>query len=210
MDLTTQSDCIDDYLASTAVLDYAGTAVEKKASELCAGLTSELQIVEALYQWVRDQIPHSNDIASEVVSCSASQVLAAATGICHAKSHLLAAMLRSQNIASGICYQTLSAGEPGGRMVLHGLNAVYLTTLSRWVRLDARGNHGAINAQFNTAAEQLAYVADPDLGEKNYSCIFANPDPVIVELLNRHSHRTTMSTELPASPSSNAIILSPR
>jgi len=203
MKLTTESDCIDDYLASTAVLDYSGTVVGKKASALCAELRSELPIIEKLYQWVRDEISHCNDINSDIVSCSASQVLAANTGICHAKSHLLAAMLRSQNIACGFCYQTLSGDEPGAPMVLHGLNAVYVSSLSRWLRVDARGNHGAINAQFNTDREQLAYAIDPALGEKNYSCIFSNPDPVVVELLSRHSSRAQLCADLPASPSYN-------
>jgi len=204
--LTIESDCIDDYLSSTAVLDWSATLVEEKASQLAAGLTSEYEIIETLYHWVRDRIPHSSDIASNVVSCSASQVLAAATGICHAKSHLLAAMLRSQNIACGFCYQVLAGDGPGEPSVLHGLNAVYLSALSRWVRLDARGNHGTINAQFSQDVEQLAYVVNPLLGEKDYACIFVNPDPVVVELLNRHTSRADLLAELPASHSSFAAV----
>jgi hypothetical protein len=48
----------------------------------------------------------------------------------------------------------------------------------------------------------LAYAVNPLLGEKEYSCIFVDPDPAIVALLNVHSSRTTMSAELPAAHSS--------
>ena len=41
----------------------------------------------------------------------------------------------------GFCYQKLYA-EDGEEayMAIHGLNAVFLSSIGRWVRLDARGN----------------------------------------------------------------------
>jgi len=41
----------------------------------------------------------------DVVTCSASEVLREGTGICFAKSHLLAALLRAVGIPAGLCYQ---------------------------------------------------------------------------------------------------------
>jgi transglutaminase-like putative cysteine protease len=63
------------------------------------------------------------------VTCSASEALAAGTGYCFAKSHLLAAVLRANGIPAALCYQRLaldeSAEESQRRFSLHGLNAVY-------------------------------------------------------------------------------------
>lgn len=65
------------------------------------------------------------------------------TGFCYAKSHLLAALLRANGIAAGLCYQRLSVNGGGTPYCLHGLNAVFLKDFG-WYRVDARGNKPGI------------------------------------------------------------------
>lgn len=57
------------------------------------------------------------------------------------------ASLRSVGIPAGFCYQVLRFGPTDDEeMVLHGFNAIYLASLDRWIRVDARGNTNGINA----------------------------------------------------------------
>ena len=55
-----------------------------------------------------------------------SSVLMHKTGYCYAKSHLLAALLRSNGLPAGLCYQRLSVDDDGAPYSLHGLNADFL------------------------------------------------------------------------------------
>ena len=69
------------------------------------GTTGETERARALFEWVRDHIPHTHDVGGEEVTCSSIEVFEAGTGICYAKSHLLAAMMRYVGIPCGFCYQ---------------------------------------------------------------------------------------------------------
>jgi transglutaminase-like putative cysteine protease len=185
------------YLASDAVVDWTTPSVSAKAAKLTCGVHSEVARAQRLFEWVRDEIPHSKDINSDAVPCSASEVLRAKTGICYAKSHLLAALLRAVEIPAGFCYQVLTRDAPLTGHVLHGLNGVFLRSIGRWIRVDARGNTGRIRAEFGVETEQLAFPADASKGEFTYEALFANPASEVVRTLGRFSNRTEMWPHLP-------------
>jgi transglutaminase-like putative cysteine protease len=193
-----QSGNLEDYLASDTVVDWREPAVLQKARELGSAVTDQVERARVLFEWVRDEIPHSKDIDSELVTCSASEVLRQSTGICYAKSHLLAALLRANGIPAGFCYQVLRRDAPDVGLVLHGLNGVYLSSLDRWIRVDPRGNVGGINAQFGVDTEQLAFPMDRSAGEFIYDTIFSSPAQVVVETLRRHRSRSAMWPHLPS------------
>ena len=153
--------------------------------------------IKYTFEWVRDEIPHSKDINSDIVSCTASEVLKAGTGICFAKSHLLAALLRANRIPSGFCYQVLRRDPPFQGLVLHGLNGIFIEDTNKWVRVDPRGNTGSCNAQFDIEKEQLAYSTNKDLGEFIYETVFTNPDPNVITVLKRFKNRNEMWPHLP-------------
>jgi transglutaminase-like putative cysteine protease len=147
---------------------------------------------------VRDAIPHSNDVGLDVVTCTASEVLRHGTGICFAKSHLLAALLRTVGIPAGFCYQVLRLDPPvNNELTLHGFNGVYLASLNKWIRVDARGNTGSIDAQFSVDKEQLAFDMDPAAGEFIYETIFAAPVPSVVDKLKKYDSRKELWLDLP-------------
>ncbi|OGU03853.1 MAG: transglutaminase, partial [Geobacteraceae bacterium GWC2_55_20] len=140
-----ESDDLNEYLVSDEIIDWQTHAVRQKALELTEPLPDEVEKARCLYEWVRDAIPHSHDAGLDVVTCTASEVLRHGTGICFAKSHLLAALLRAVNIPAGFCYQVLRIDPPvDDEPVLHGFNAIYLATLGKWIRVDARGNTNGI------------------------------------------------------------------
>jgi len=80
-----ESPNLQDYLAADDVVDWQETTVATKAQELAKGLPNDVEKARCLFQWVRDEIPHSKDIGTDVVTCSASEVLHYGTGICYAK-----------------------------------------------------------------------------------------------------------------------------
>jgi transglutaminase-like putative cysteine protease len=193
-----ESDDLNDYLASDTIIDWQTPSVRQKSLELTRSLPDEVAKARCLYEWVRDNIPHSHDAGLDIVTCAASEVLHHGTGICFAKSHLLAALLRAVNIPAGFCYQVLRLDPPvDNEPVLHGLNAVYLATLDTWIRIDARGNTKGINAQFGIEKEQLAFAMDPKADEFIYEAIFAAPVASVVNKLKRYKTMNELWEDLP-------------
>lgn len=193
------SNNLNQYLAVTPVIDWNAPIVANKAIEVTAKLRDDVTKAQQLFEWVRDNIPHSKDIDSDAVTCSASQVLEVGTGICFAKSHLLAAMLRAVGIPSGFCYQVCVSEVPDSSMILHGLNGIYLASLKRWIRVDPRGNTGDINAQFDLQTERLAFPPNPTLGEFIFDEIWSNPVPEVIEVLTKFKSCRLMWKYLPTS-----------
>jgi transglutaminase-like putative cysteine protease len=195
-----ESDDMEEYLASDAVIDWRTPEVLQKALELTQSLSGEIDKARCLYEWVRDRIPHSADAGLDIVTCTASEVLKQGTGICFTKSHLLAALLRAVGIPAGFCYQVLRMDPPiDNEPVLHGLNGIYLASLGKWIRVDARGNTGGINAQFSIKKEQLAFAMDPAADEFIYETIFATPADSVVSRLRMYRSRTELWQDLPES-----------
>jgi len=192
-----ESSKLDDYLVADEVVDWRHPAVQAKAQTIVAGVANDVEKARLLFEWVRDVIPHSKDIESDVVTCSASEVLSAGTGICFAKSHLLAAFLRGVGIPAGFCYQVLRHDPPFEGLALHGLNGVFFPSLKKWIRVDPRGNTGDINAQFSTEREQLAFPIDSAAGEFIYETIYSSPAKVVVDILTSFDNLTAMWPHLP-------------
>ena len=176
------------YLGSSSLIDLEHPAIQAYAAERSSEHRSEEQIVRETFQFVRDEIHHSWDIQSLRVTAKASEALEHREGICYAKSHLLAALLRVQGIPAGICYQRLTLGDtPETGFCIHALNTVYLSQRGRWIRIDARGNKPGVDAQFSVGREQLAFNIREDIGERDYLTNYAEPHPKIVETLQSHN-----------------------
>ena len=181
-----ESGNLDDYLVSDTIVDWKTPDVRQKALDLTRSIPDEIGKARCLYEWVRDAIPHTNDAGLEIVTCTASDVLRHGTGICFAKSHLLAAFLRAIGIPAGFCYQVLRLNPlVNNELVLHGLNGLYLAGLGKWIRVDARGNTGEVNARFSVDVEQLAFPMEASAGEFIYDTIFAAPVSTVVNRLKK-------------------------
>lgn len=193
-----ESKNLDDYLISDAIVDWKTPHVRQTALELTRSIPDEVDKARCLYEWVRDTIPHTNDAGLEIVTCTASEVLHHGTGICFSKSHLLAAFLRAVNIPAGFCYQVLRFNPPvNNELVLHGLNGIYLSSLGKWIQVDARGNTRGINAQFSIVNEQLAFPMEDSAGEFIYDTLFAAPVSNVVSKLKKYDSRRELWLDLP-------------
>ena len=189
---------LSDYLKEDDVIDYSDEAITQLADELYKKADSETEYIKAAFEFVRDEVSHSADINEDMITCSASEVLIARHGICFAKSHLLAALLRCKSIPTGFCYQKLTFGdETSPVLVYHGLNGVYLNEYKKWIRLDARGNKGKINARFSIDEEHLAYLVRTEKGEEDGLVIYPAPDVKILEKLRNNKTRTELWNDLP-------------
>jgi len=104
MNLVNESSNLQDYLKEQIEVDFSHPLIQAKVAELFTNTHTDIEKTKIAFEFVRDEIDHSWDI---LVTCNASDVLANKQGICYAKSHLLAAILRSQGIPTGFCYQRL-------------------------------------------------------------------------------------------------------
>lgn len=183
------------YLVSSPWIDVDHPDVVSVAAQLARCATTEHQLVQRCFEFVRDEIRHSVDFQLNPVTCKASDALRHRTGYCYAKSHLLAALLRTHGIPAGLCYQRLSVGDSGAPYCLHGLNAVHLRDFG-WYRIDARGNKPGVQAQFCPPTEALAF---PVRGaqERDLPGIFADPLPAVVQVLERYTHYADVLANLP-------------
>lgn len=182
------------YLASSEYIDWKEPSVFAQAKELASG-TSELEeIIRRCFEFVRDEIMHSWDYKQNPVTCKASDVLKNRTGYCYAKSHLLAALLRANQVPAGLCYQRLTiTDEPP--FCLHGLNAVFLEDFG-WYRIDARGNKQGVSAEFCPPVEKLAFSIVTQ-GEADLPEIWAEPLPVVTEVLINSTTYQEVADKLP-------------
>ena len=173
---------MEEFLKATEIIDWTHPLVSSKARELSTGLAGAVDIARRCFEWVRDEIQHSSDFERNPVTCSASDVLAAGTGYCYAKSHLLAALLRANAIPAGFCYQRLSIDDKGAPFSLHGLNAVHLPEIG-WYRVDCRGNKVGVDAQFTPPIERLAFRL-VFREERNFSEILPDPLRIVITALS--------------------------
>lgn len=186
---------MDIYLAASEYIDWQQAEILDLAKQLANGANNDEAIAKRCFEWVRDEIKHSWDYKQDPVTCKASEVLKHGTGYCYAKSHLLAALLRANNIPAGLCYQRLSINDDGAPYSLHGLNAIYLEDFG-WYRVDARGNKQGIDAQFLPPREQLAFPLN-EANEKDFPEILAEPHHVVVDALTRYQSVKDVFENLP-------------
>jgi len=179
----TESDNLQDYLKKSEVIDFDNKLIVDKCLELQKGTDDEITLIKKIYEFVRDEIHHSGDIGEMSVTCKASEVLKAGHGICCAKAHLFAAMLRYFGVPAGFCYQKLSSSRDVSVKFLHGLNAVYLKDPDKWIRLDARGNKPGRVAQFSIYEEKISKKVNKELWEEDSPMIFAEPNQTVIEIL---------------------------
>ena len=183
------------YLEPSEFIDWQHPDVLKKANDLAEGISGKFYVAKACFKWVRDNIRHSADSRDNDITCRASDVLSSGTGYCYAKSHLLAALLRANELPAGLCYQRLSIDETGPPFSLHGLNAVFLAEFG-WYRIDPRGNKPGIHAEFCPPMERLAFTLKFP-GEIDFPEIWPEPLPMVIKTLQTFRTYKEVNDNLP-------------
>ena len=175
---------MENYLIETPSIDYMNPLIQDKVRELMNKSEDNRDYIKRSYIFVRDEIPHSWNIKTDVVSKTASEVIENKTAIWWTKSCILAALLRANKIPSGISYQLLTrAYDASEGYMIHALNTLHIKDLNKWIRLDARGNEENINAYFSLDEEHLAYSIQSELGEIDYRDNHDDLDERLVNIL---------------------------
>lgn len=146
------------FLYPSQYVNYSSdSAVVKKAAELCSGITGDIEKVSAIYKWITENITYDTQKASTVKTGylpAPDSTLSSKKGICFDYAALMAAMLRSQGVATKLICGTVSASD-----LNHAWNEVYLegtgwVTLkvyfsgNAWERMDATfGASGGSNIE---------------------------------------------------------------
>lgn len=185
MQLIIEAPRLDDYLRELPpVIEWKTPHVRAKIAEIEARAAAPEDRARLAFEFVRDGIHHSFDTQSKVVTIAAEDVIAKGEGICFAKSHALAALLRGMGIPAGFCYQRVlrKSTDPQSGYALHGLNAVHLERHG-WFRVDPRGNKPGVDSRFCIEREALAYPIRPELGEVDYPNVFPEPLPSVLKAM---------------------------
>jgi len=183
------------FLEETEIIDFSEANIQNLSKILAKDCKSDIEIAKSCFLYVRDEIRHTGDYQDNITTYKASDVLKHKTGWCYAKSHLLAALLRANDIPTGFCYQRLSCSEYKEDIYcLHGLNAIYLKEFG-WYKVDARGNKEGVNVQFNPPIEKLAF----EIGENEFNLpnIYEKPLDIVVETLKRYKTYQEMINNFP-------------
>ncbi len=187
------SNDIKKYLVEDEIIDYSNCAIIKLADELYKMAADDLEYIKIVYEYMRDKIPHSSEVDKDSLPYVASDVLTQKHGVCFAKSHLFAALLRCKSIPAGFCYQKVVLNEDDPTVLAyHGLNGVYIESLDKWVRLDA-GTGG----QFSIQTEQLVFPIRSQKGEIDNFSVYPTPDKYIIDKLRMSKSRSLLMENLP-------------
>jgi transglutaminase-like putative cysteine protease len=198
MELVLEDNKIENYLKDTEIIDYKNEILLGFAERLTKDISDKNIKIKTVYEYVRDEIRHTFDIGADNVTFKASEVFNERHGVCYAKSHLLAALLRSIGIPAGLCYQGLLFDDISDRrIIIHGLVGVYIEEIDRWIRLDARGNKPGVDAQFSLTEERLAYPVRKELGEFDTNIICSAPSIAVQRCLLDSKDREALVLNLP-------------
>lgn len=184
MELQLESNKLEDYLQEIdGIIDFKSPLIQEKINQIKVTTQSKKERAELAFKVARDDINHSFDTKSKVITISAEDALSKKEGICFAKSHVLAALLRGMDIPAGFCYQrVMRKGTVESGHALHGLNALYLEEYG-WFRVDPRGNKEGIHSEFSIHEEKLAYPIRVELGEIDYPKVFVKPLNSVVDAM---------------------------
>ncbi|MEO6907328.1 MAG: transglutaminase family protein [Abditibacteriaceae bacterium] len=199
MELRLESSNLQDYLKEIPpVIAFDAPVIREKIREIESLASSKKERAKIAFETARDEIAHSFDTGNEVITINAADVLEKKEGICFAKSHLLATLLRGMEIPTGFCYQrVLRKGTVESGYALHGLNAIYLDEFG-WFRVDPRGNKPGIDSQFSIEHEQLAYPIRESLGEVDYPDVFIAPLPAVISSMRESADAHELFFKRPA------------
>jgi leucyl-tRNA synthetase len=177
----------DKFLAETDLINFSDSSIKAVIDDIKSKSDDEIELTKIAYNFVRDEINHTMDdksYLSQAPNLKASEVLSSKAGFCFGKAALLCAILRGMKIPCGFSDQLLMFDEDiSDRKIIHTVNAVYLQSLKKWIRLDARGNKPEdVKAEFSLNEEKLAYPARLEFLEINNLGIYSDISESAIEL----------------------------
>ena len=194
------------FLCEDKYVNYSSQNIIKKSIELFTDKHSVNDKVKIVFDFIQNEIPHSGTIQNAKVTSCASSVLEYKTGICHSKANLFAALLRSQNIPTGFCYQHVTFDEDDSKgYALHCFNAIYIN--NNWLKLDASDKTQGDNDQFSIDKPYFAFKNRPEYDEYFFDGIWATADIKVMNILQNAKHLGDVFNGFPEFPNIKPEIL---
>ncbi|MBS1549644.1 MAG: transglutaminase family protein [Bacteroidetes bacterium] len=198
MKLILESEQLSDYIQENPpIITFNHPIIRQTIEKIKSQTENPVERAQIAFEIARDEIRHSFDSGNPKVTINADEVLENKEGICFAKAHLLASLLRGMDIPCDFCYQrvlrknTLESGY-----ALHGLNALFLQDIG-WFRVDPRGNKTGIDSQFCYKEEKLAYAIRTELGEVDYPYVFVKPLDSVISAMKNSENTQDLFTKRP-------------
>ncbi|MDE7302224.1 MAG: lasso peptide biosynthesis protein [Oscillospiraceae bacterium] len=162
----------DTYIYPNKYVNFSkSSACVKKAAEVCAGKSGDVEEIAAIFDYIADNISYDKQLAKTVQSGyipDPDKTLASGKGICFDYASLFAAMCRSRGIPARL---VIGYAEPN---IYHAWNEVY-TDETGWITPELflkRKGYNITDATFyssNSDKEKIAgYISD----EKNYTAMY--------------------------------------
>lgn len=143
----------------------------KKAAEVCAGKSDEIEKLAAIFGWVTDNVTYDTQLAATVKSGyvpDPDSVLAKRSGICYDYASLMAAMVRSQGIPA-----RLVVGYAADN-IYHAWNEVW-TDETGWITpelLLSRKGYNIVDATFYAGSSNKEKIAAYIQNSGNYAALY--------------------------------------
>lgn len=147
--------------------DQSSDAVYK-AAELCAGKTSAIDKIAAVFTWVSENVSYDYNLAATVTTGYVpypDSTLSKRTGICFDYASLMAAMLRSQSVPTRLVIGNASPD------IYHAWNEVY-TEETGWITPELmlkNAGYNIVDATFYSSSPNKAQIADYISNGANYA-----------------------------------------
>lgn len=142
-----------------------------KAAELCAGKTSAIDKIAAVFTWVSENISYDYNLAATVTTGyvpDPDSTLSKRTGICFDYASLMAAMLRSQSVPTRLVIGNASPD------IYHAWNEVY-TEETGWITPELmlkNAGYNIVDATFYSSSTNKTQIAEYISNGANYAVMY--------------------------------------
>ncbi|MCH5203229.1 MAG: transglutaminase domain-containing protein [Oscillospiraceae bacterium] len=143
----------------------------QKAAELCAGKTSDIDKISAIFLYISGNISYDYQLAATVQKGyipNPDSTLRSKKGICFDYASLMAAMLRSQGIPTRL---VIGYASPD---IYHAWNEIY-TEQTGWITPElfmSRIGYNIADATFYASASNKKNISDYIMNSTNYSAVY--------------------------------------
>lgn len=162
----------DTYLYPNKYVNYGkNSKCVKKAAEVCAGKSGDVEEIAAIFEYISDNISYDKQLAATVQSGyipNPDRTLAAGKGICFDYASLFAAMCRSRSIPARL---VIGYADPD---IYHAWNEVY-TDETGWITPELflkKKGYNIADATFYSGNSDKKKIADYISDDGNYSALY--------------------------------------
>lgn len=172
----------DEYLKENEYVDFSAPNIQKLCKELFTDKMTEREKLCSAFDYLRENVPHSFRVSTGHITTKASDTLKYKTGVCHAHSNLLCAVMRAEGIPAGLRFQRIVlCEEPERQYCIHCFNAVYI--IGQWQMCDLSSTDKNAPQKIKAGDAVCAFENNDASNEYFYDGIYSEPDLPTMKML---------------------------